>query len=93
MKLIELLPLIDCHTVNIYEKRRYRPSGFITTINPKKKKGYISNNLLDREIYSISSNCNGAFNVFIDNKKADEELVDFAISQGLVDKDRMKKYE
>ncbi len=90
MKLIELLPLIDCSTVNIYEKRRYRPSGFITTINPKKSKGYISNNLLDGEIYSISTNCNGTFNVFIDNKKADEELVDFAVLQGLVDKDEVK---
>lgn len=93
MKLIELLPLIDCSAVNIYEKRRYRPSGFIATINPKKNKGCISNNLLDGEIYSISTNYNGVFNIFIGNKKADEELVDFAISQGLVDKDRMKKYE
>lgn len=90
MKLIELLPLIDYSTVNIYEKRRYRPSSFITTINPKKNKGYISNNLLDGEIYSISTNCNGTFNVFIGNKKADEELVDFAISQGLVNKDEVK---
>ena len=90
MKLIELLPLIDCSTVNIYEKRRYRPSGFITTINPRKNKGYISNNLLDGEIYSISTNYNGTFNVFIGNKKADEELVDFAISQGLVNKDEVK---
>lgn len=90
MKLIELLPLIDCSTVKIYEKRRYRPSGFITTINPKKNKGYVSDNLLDAEICSISTNCNGAFNVFICNKKADEELVDFAISQGLVNKDEVK---
>lgn len=90
MKLIELLPLINCSTVNIYEKRRYSASGFITTINPKKNNGYISNNLLSVEIYSISTNYNGAFNVFIDNKKADEELVDFAISQGLVNKDEVK---
>lgn len=84
MKLIELLPLIDCSTVNIYEKRRYRPSGFITTINPKKNKGYISNNLLDGEIYSISTNYNGTFNVFIGNKKADEEFIKEAISIGLI---------
>ena len=85
MKLIELLPLIDCSTVNIYEKRRYRPSGFITTINPKKNKGYISNNLLDGEIYSISTNYNGIFNVFIGNKKDDQELVKKAASIGLIE--------
>lgn len=85
MKLIELLPLIECPTVNIYEQRRYRPSGFITTINPKKNKGYISNNLLDGEIYSISTNCNGAFNIFVCNKKADEEFIKKAISIGLIE--------
>lgn len=34
MKLIELLPLIECSTVNVYEKRRYGPPRFIVLINP-----------------------------------------------------------
>lgn len=37
MKLIELLPLIECSTVNVYEKRRYGPPKFIVLINPKKE--------------------------------------------------------
>lgn len=37
MKLIELLPLIDCSTVNVYEKREHRLPTFIVTINPKKR--------------------------------------------------------
>lgn len=93
MKLIELLPLIECSTVNIYEKRKYRPSKFIVLINPKTNKKCISDDLLDREIYSISISYRDRFNIYVCDKKADEELVDFAISQGLVDKDRMKKYE
>lgn len=90
MKLIELLPLIECPTVNIYEQRRYRPPRFIALINPKKYKGCISNNLLDREIYSISIGYSSKFNIYVCNKKADEELVDFAISQSLVNKDEVK---
>lgn len=39
MKLIELLPLIERSTVNVYEKRRYGPPKFIVLINPKKNKG------------------------------------------------------
>lgn len=38
MKLIELLPLIERSTVNVYEKRRYGPSKFIVLINPKKQR-------------------------------------------------------
>lgn len=38
MKLIELLPLIGRSTVNVYEKRRYGPSKFIVSVNPKKIK-------------------------------------------------------
>lgn len=84
MKLIELLPLIESSTVNVYEKRRYRPPRFIALINPKKNKGCISNNLLDREIYSISISYNSKFNIYVCNKKADEELVKKAASIGLI---------
>lgn len=90
MKLIELLPLIERSTVNVYEKRRYGPPKFIVLINPKKNKGCISDDLLDREIYSISISYNCKFNIYVCNKKADEELVDFAISQSLVNKDEVK---
>ena len=51
MKLIELLPLIEWPKVNVYEKRKYIPSKFIVSVNPKKNKGCISDDLLDREIY------------------------------------------
>lgn len=85
MKLIELLPLIECPTVNIYEQRRYRPPRFIALINPKKYKGCISNNLLDREIYSISISYNSKFNICVCNKKDDEELVKKAASIGLIE--------
>ena len=93
MKLIELLPLIERSTVNVYEKRKYGPPRFIVLINPKKTKGCISDDFLDMDICSISISYRDRFNIYVCNKKADEELVDFAISQGLVDKDRMKKYE
>jgi hypothetical protein len=46
MKLIELLPLIERSTVNVYEKRRYGPPKFIVLINPKKNQGCISDDLL-----------------------------------------------
>lgn len=85
MKLIELLPLIDCYTVNIYEKRKYRPSRFIALINPKKNKGCISDDLLDRDIYSISISYNHDFRIFVCNKKDDEELVKKAASIGLIE--------
>lgn len=75
MKLIELLPLIDRSVVNVYEKRKYRPSIFIVTINPKKNKGCISDDLLDREICSISVAYDGRFVIYVRNKKDDEELV------------------
>lgn len=39
MKLIELLPLIERSTVNVYEKRRYGPPKFIVLINPGANKG------------------------------------------------------
>ena len=90
MKLIELLPLIERSTVNIYEKRRYGPPKFIVLINPKKNKGCVSDDLLDREIYSISIGYSSKFNICVCNKKDDEELVDFAISQSLVNKDEVK---
>lgn len=85
MKLIELLPLIECSTVNIYEKRKYRPSKFIVLINPKTNKKCISDDLLDREIYSISISYNHDFRIFVCNKKDDEELVNKAISIGLIE--------
>lgn len=84
MKLIELLPLIECSTVNVYEKRRYGPPRFIVLINPKKNKGCISDDLLDREIYSISISYNHEFNIYVCNKKADEEFIKKAISIGLI---------
>lgn len=84
MKLIELLPLIECSTVNVYEKRKYRPSKFIVLINPKTNKGCISDDLLDREIYSISISYNHEFRIFVCNKK-DEELVKNAVSIGLIE--------
>lgn len=89
MKLIELLPLIERSTVNVYEKRRYGPPKFIVLINPKKNKGCVSDDLLDREIYSISIGYSSKFNICVCNKKDDEELVDFAISQSLVNKDEI----
>lgn len=85
MKLIELLPLIEGYTVDLYEKRKYRPSRFIALINPKKNKGYISDDLLDREIYSISIRCNRSFRIYVCNKKDDEELVKKATSIGLIE--------
>lgn len=85
MKLIELLPLIEHSTVVIYEKRKYMPSIFIVSINPKKNKGCISNDLLDREIYSISVGYSSKFNIYVCNKKDDEELVKKAASIGLIE--------
>ncbi len=85
MKLKELLPLIECSTVNVYEKRKYRPSRFIALINPKNNKGCISDDLLDREIYSISISYNSKFNICVRNKKDDEELVKKAASIGLIE--------
>lgn len=85
MKLIELLPLINCSTVNIHEKRRYGPPRFIVLINPKKNKGCISDDLLDREIYSISVGYSSKFNIYVRNKKDDEELIKKAASIGLIE--------
>lgn len=85
MKLIELLPLIEGYTVDLYEKRKYMPSRFIALINPKKNKKYISDDLLDREIYSISISCNRNFRIYVCNKKADEEFIKKAISIGLIE--------
>lgn len=73
MKLIELLPLIECSTVNVYEKRRYGPARFIVLINPEKNKGYISDDLLEREIYSISNSYNRGFQITLCKEKDDEE--------------------
>jgi hypothetical protein len=85
MKLIELLPLIECSTVNVYEKRRYGPPRFIVLINPKKNKGCISDDLLDRDIRSISISYRDGFNICVCNKKDDEELVKKAASIGLIE--------
>ena len=73
MKLIELLPLIENTTVNVYEKRRYGPPRFIVLINPKKNKGCISDDLLEREIYSISNSYNRGFIITLCKEKDDEE--------------------
>ncbi len=85
MKLIELLPLIECSTVNVYEKRRYGPPRFIVLINPKKNKGCISDDLLDRDIRSISISYRDGFNICVCKKKDDEELVEKAASIGLIE--------
>ena len=77
MKLIELLPLIENSTVNVYEKRRYGPPRFIVLINPKKNKGCISDDLLDREIYKISAGYNSKFNIYVCNKKDYEEFYSY----------------
>lgn len=83
MELKELLPLIECSTVNVYEKRKYRPSRFIALINPKTNKRCISDDLLDREIYSISVMYDGRLSIYVCNKK-DEKLVKNAVSMGLI---------
>jgi hypothetical protein len=85
MKLIELFPLIEWPKVNVYEKRKYMPSIFIASVNPKKNKECISNDLLDREIYSISISYNREFNIYVRNKKDDEELIKKAASIGLIE--------
>lgn len=87
MELKELLPLIECSTVNVYEKRKYRPSRFIVLINPKTNKGCISDDLLDREIHSISVMYGGRLSIYVCNKKDDEELVKKAASIGLIEDD------
>lgn len=84
MELKELLPLIECSTVNVYEKRKYRPSRFIVLINPKTNKECISDDLLDREIHSISVMYGGRLSIYVCNKK-DEELVKNAVSIGLIE--------
>lgn len=85
MKLMELLPLIENSTVNVYEKRRYGPPRFIVLINPKKNKGCISDDLLDRDICSISISYRNMFNICVCNKKDDEELIKKAASIGLIE--------
>lgn len=85
MKLIELLPLIECSTVNVYEKRRYGPPRFIVLINPKKNKGCISDDLLDRQIYSISVGYSSKINIYVCKNKDDEELIKKAASIGLIE--------
>ena len=85
MTLKELFPFIKQSAVDIYEKRKYKPSRFILSINPKTNKGCISDDLLDREIYSISISYNREFNIFVCNKKADEEFIKKAISIGLIE--------
>ena len=85
MKLIELLPLIEHSTVNVYEKRKYGPPRFIVLINPKKNKGCISDDLLDMDICSISVGYNSKFNICVRNKKDDQELVKKAASIGLIE--------
>lgn len=74
MRLKELLPFIDCSIVNVYEKGKHRPSIFITTMNPKKNKGYITDELLNREVDSISIGYNQSFTfrVFVREKKEGE---------------------
>ncbi len=85
MKLIELFPLIKQSAVYIYEKRKYKPSRFILSINPKTNKGCISDDLLDREIYLISVAYGGRFIIYVCNKKDDEELIKKAASIGLIE--------
>lgn len=81
----KILTEIEWPKVNIYEKRKYMPSIFIASVNPKKNKECISNDLLDREIYSISISYNREFNIYVRNKKDDEELIKKAASIGLIE--------
>jgi hypothetical protein len=71
MTLKELLPLINETHVAIYEKKTvaYR---FVVIMNPKKDKGCISDELLEREIDSISHTCNRAFQIILCKEKDDE---------------------
>ncbi len=85
MTLKELFPFIKQSAVDIYEKRKYKPSRFILSINPKTNKGCISDDLLDREIYSISISYNREFNIYVRNKKDDEELIKKVASIGLIE--------
>lgn len=71
MKLIELLPLIERSTVNVYEKRRYGPPKFIVLINPKKNKGCISDDLLE-EIYNYGGDLDDLFSDLLRNKDIEE---------------------
>lgn len=75
MMLKELIPFIDCSIVYVYEKRKYRLPTFITMMNPKKNKGYISDDLLNREVDSISIGYDQSFTfrVFVIEKKEEEE--------------------
>lgn len=72
MRLKELLPLIECSNVNVYEKGKYRLSTFIATMNPKKNKGYIADELLNREFDSILIGCNQSFRVFVRDEEIEE---------------------
>lgn len=72
MTLKELLPLIECSTVNVYEKRRYGPPRFIVLINPKTNKRCISDDLLEREIYSISNSYNRGFQITLCKEKEED---------------------
>jgi hypothetical protein len=54
-------------------------------INPKKNKGCISDDLLDRDIRSISISYRDGFNICVCKKKDDEELVEKAASIGLIE--------
>ena len=71
MKLIELLPLIDTPYVVIYEKTTIF-SRFIVTMNPRKDKGYVSDELLERVIDSISYDSNHGFKIFLCKEKDGE---------------------
>lgn len=71
MTLKELLPLINETQVEIYEKRPF-VCHFVMIMNPRKDKGYISNELLEREIYSISNNYNRGFEIMLCKEKDDE---------------------
>lgn len=75
MILKELIPFIDCSIVHVYEKRKHRLPTFITMMNPKKNKGYISDDLLNREVDSISIGYKQSFTfrVFVREKKEEEE--------------------
>lgn len=72
MTLKELLPLINEAHVAIYEKKTvaYR---FVVIMNPKKDKGCISDELLEREIDSISHNYNRGFQIILCKEK-DEKV-------------------
>lgn len=71
MKLKELLPTISANRVNLYDKS-FLTSQFIVYINPSKHVGYLSDKLLEREVYSIETNSCREFNICLIKEKEND---------------------